>query len=52
MGDDNLHYVSGLDLLGLSLADFLLDDGVHPSSEGYKHMGRNFLEKVIPQVFP
>lgn len=50
-GDRNVHYVNGLDLFGPDLAH-LLPDELHPNAEGYKTMGRNFLEKVIPQVLP
>lgn len=50
-GDVNVHYVNGLDLFGAELAHLLPDD-VHPNAEGYKALGRNFLDKVIPRVFP
>ena len=50
-GDGNVHYVDGLDILGPDLAHLLPDD-LHPNAEGYRCMGRNFLEQVIPKVFP
>jgi len=50
-GDRNVHYVDGLDLFGHDLAH-LLSDGVHPTAEGYRRIGRNFLERVVPRFFP
>lgn len=50
-GDENLHYVNGLDILGPDHADLLPDD-LHPNVQGYKLMGKHFLEKVVPRVFP
>ena len=50
-GDSHLHFVDGLELLGHDNAA-LFSDGVHPDAEGTKLIGRNFLEKVIPRVFP
>jgi len=49
-GDTNVHYVSGLEIFGPDLVD-LLSDGLHPNAEGYKVMGRNFLEKVARVYF-
>jgi len=49
-GDDNVHYFSGLDLLGEDLADRHLADGVHPDGDGYEIMGRNFAERIFPRV--
>ncbi len=50
-GDRNVHYVDGLELFGPDLAH-LLPDELHPDAEGYKVMGRNFLQKVAARVFP
>ena len=40
-GDDNLHYVDGLDLFGEADADDLPDD-LHPNPAGYERMGERF----------
>ena len=50
-GDRGLHYVDGLEILGPEHAH-LLPDNVHPNAEGYKLMGRHFLEKVAARAFP
>jgi len=50
-GDENVHYVSGLDVFGPDLAH-IQPDGVHPNAEGYKVLGRNFLDKVVARYFP
>lgn len=50
-GDEHVHYVDGLDMLGPELAH-LLPDEVHPNPEGYKAMARNFLDTVVGRVFP
>jgi len=50
-GDRNVHYVNGLDILGPEFAH-LLPDGVHPDAEGYRVLGRNFLERVVRKAFP
>jgi len=49
-GDDNIHYVNGLDILGPEHAH-LLPDELHPNAEGYELMGKNFLEKVARRFF-
>jgi hypothetical protein len=49
-GDKNLHYVNGLEVFGSDLAH-LLPDELHPSAEGYKLMGQNFLERVAQRYF-
>ncbi len=49
-GDDKLYCVSGLDIFGKDLVHLLPDD-VHPNAEGYKVLGRNFLEKVARRFF-
>ena len=50
-GDPNTHYVDGVQVFGPDLAH-LLPDGVHPDAEGYRLMGRNFLQEVIARIFP
>jgi len=50
-GARNVHYLDGRELLGPADVSFLNDDGVHPSAEGYKLMGRHFLDKVAKRVF-
>jgi lysophospholipase L1-like esterase len=40
-GDANLHYVSGLDVLGSEFAH-LLPDQLHPNAEGYRLMGQRY----------
>ena len=49
-GDTNLHYVSGLELFGADLAH-MLPDALHPDAEGYKIMGRNFVDRVASKFF-
>jgi len=49
-GDRNLHYVDGLRVFGPEQAH-LLPDELHPSAEGYKVMGRRFLDEVAKPVF-
>jgi hypothetical protein len=49
-GDANVHYVDGLEILGEADAD-LLPDQLHPDPDGYRLMGRNFLEKVARKHF-
>ena len=50
-GDSHILYIDGLELFGSEFAH-LLPDELHPNAEGYKVLGRNFLEKVIARVFP
>ena len=49
-GDENIHYVSGLDVFGPDLVD-LLPDKLHPDAEGYRMMGKNFGTEVANQYF-
>lgn len=49
-GDENVHYVSGLDVFGVDLVDFL-PDNLHPDAEGYRVMGKNFVTEVINKHF-
>lgn len=46
-GDQNVHFFSGLDLLGESDAH-LLPDNLHPNGEGYELIGRRVAEYVLP----
>ncbi len=50
-GARNVHYLDGRELLGPADVSYLNADGVHPSAEGYKLMGRHFLDKVAKRVF-
>jgi len=50
-GDRNIHYFDGRLLLGPDDTNYLVEDQVHPSAEGYKLMARNFLERVAPTLF-
>ena len=49
-GDENIHYVSGLDVFGADLVD-LLPDNLHPDAEGYRVMGNNFVNVVANEYF-
>ncbi len=49
-GDTQIHYVDGLSVFG---ADFvhLLPDDLHPDAEGYRVMGKNFVNVVAKKIF-
>ncbi len=49
-GDTQIHYVDGLSVFG---ADFvhLLPDDLHPDAEGYRVMGKNFVNVVAEKIF-
>ncbi len=49
-GDTQVHYVDGLSVFG---ADFvhLLPDNLHPDAEGYRVMGKNFVNVVAEKIF-
>jgi len=49
-GDRHLHYVNGLEILGPGY-EHLLPDELHPNAEGYRVMGRSFLQKVAARYF-
>lgn len=49
-GDENIHYVSGLDVFDSDYID-LLPDNLHPDAEGYRVMGRNFVTEVANKFF-
>lgn len=51
LGDKNLYYFSGLELLGPDLAEFLPDQ-LHPDGTGYEIMGKNFSKKIFPSINP
>lgn len=48
-GDENLHYFSGLDVLGEDLVEYLPDD-VHPNADGYEILGRNIADLVFKNI--
>ncbi|MEM7134820.1 MAG: SGNH/GDSL hydrolase family protein [Chloroflexota bacterium] len=50
MGDENIHYVHGLDILGADLAH-LLPDSLHPDAEGYRIMGERIGKLMVEQYF-
>ncbi|NQW18416.1 MAG: GDSL family lipase [Chloroflexi bacterium] len=47
-GDNNIHYINGLDIFNADNAHLLPDD-LHPNSEGYGIMASNLLT-LLPQV--
>ena len=49
-GDNNVHYVNGLDVFGSDNVD-LLPDNLHPDAEGYRVMGNNFVDVVANKYF-
>lgn len=49
-GDRNVHYVNGLDVFGEDLGH-LLPDELHPNAEGYRIMGRSFLDVAARRYF-
>ncbi len=49
-GDENIHYVNGLDIFGPEYIELLPDD-VHPDAEGYRVMGKNFAANVASKYF-
>lgn len=48
-GDERVYYVNGLDIFGADLAHLLPDD-LHPNADGYKAMGRNFLDVALADM--
>ena len=50
-GDANIHYFSGLDLLGEPEKE-LVEDHVHPNAEGYKVLGKKFAAQAISRLLP
>jgi len=49
-GDRNVHYLEGLEVLGPDLVH-LLDDGCHPSAEGYRAMGERLSRLLADRFF-
>jgi len=49
-GDENVHYVNGLDIMGPNEIH-LLPDQLHPGPEGYKVMGERFYERAVKPIF-
>lgn len=50
-GDENLHYVDGLELFGPGMAA-MMPDNLHPNGAGYKILGERFATQVVPRAFP
>ncbi len=48
-GDKHLYYFDGLKLIGPEQGH-LLPDSVHPNAEGYKALGKNFIDEVWPTM--
>jgi hypothetical protein len=49
LGDENVHYVDGLELLGPDHAHLLPDD-LHPDQEGYELIAARFVQSVLPRL--
>lgn len=49
-GDKHLYYIDGRDVIGEEDAS-CMPDGLHPNADGYKLMGRKFLENAAPILF-
>jgi lysophospholipase L1-like esterase len=47
-GDENIHYIDGLNILS-SDSEHLLPDDLHPDNEGYGVMAKNLLN-LLPTV--
>lgn len=45
--DPNIHYLDGLELLGLEEVDELLGEGLHPTPAGYRVIGERFARLVF-----
>jgi hypothetical protein len=45
--DPNIHYLDGLQLVGLDEADEYLGEGLHPTPAGYRVMGERFARLVF-----
>lgn len=48
-GDEHIHYVDGLDLLGPDLAHHM-PDALHPSREGIALLAQNFIRHAAPKL--
>jgi hypothetical protein len=49
-GDDQLHYVHGLELFDDTLAEYLPDD-LHPNAEGYAILAKRFEERIVKKLW-
>ena len=49
-GDQQVHYVDGLNVFGADYVHLLPDD-LHPDAEGYRVMGENFVAEVAEKFF-
>jgi len=49
-GDQMIHYIDGLELYDESLGH-LMPDKLHPNADGYRALGKRFIEKVGPVLF-
>ena len=49
LGDTNLHYVDGLQLMGPDDVH-LYADGIHPSAEGYRFLADAYCREVMPKL--
>ncbi len=48
-GDENIYYVSGLDVFGKEDAVYM-DDNIHPNAQGQFVMARKFVDKVLDKI--
>ncbi|MDP6019158.1 MAG: SGNH/GDSL hydrolase family protein [Candidatus Latescibacteria bacterium] len=48
-GDDNLHYVDGLSVMGPNDVHLYID-GIHPSAEGYRFLAAGWAREVAPRL--
>ncbi len=48
-GDNHLHYVDGLSLMGADDVHLYID-GIHPSAEGYRFLAEAYLREVMPKL--
>ncbi|HWL54329.1 MAG TPA: SGNH/GDSL hydrolase family protein [Chthoniobacteraceae bacterium] len=49
-GDHAIHYIDGLELYDESLGH-LMPDNLHPNADGYRALGKRFIEQVGPVLF-
>ncbi len=48
-GDNNLHYVDGLSVMGTDDVGLYVD-GIHPSAEGYRFLAKGWAREVAPKL--
>ena len=48
-GDQNIHYIDGLDLMGPDDVHLYID-GIHPSAAGYRFLADAYLREVMPKL--